>query len=48
MTDAQIIEVVARRLQGESWNRIGDSFAMTGQKLRRHMKGSLFPTRKKK
>ena len=42
MTEAQIIEVAARRLQGESWKRIGDSFAIKPRKLRRLMHLHIF------
>ena len=44
LNDLQIIQIVARRLQGDSWGNIApDVHYNTGQKLRRHVRMALFP-----
>jgi len=47
--DLLLLQVVVARLRGKSWNSIAeDMIDETGQKLRRHVKIALFPTRKRK
>lgn len=44
LTDLQVIQIVARRLQGDSWGNIAADISYnTGQKLRRHVRMKLFP-----
>lgn len=47
--DLLLLQVVVQRLRGKSWNEIAAGMVdETGQKLRRHVKIALFPTRKRK
>ena len=48
LTELDIVAVVAGRLQGRSWRNLAILYGSTAQKLRRHVKNELFPTRKKK
>lgn len=56
MSELDIVAIVTARLRGLSWNRIAEDYVTdeyatlgyTGQKLRRHVRQRLFPTRKRK
>jgi hypothetical protein len=47
LTDIDIVVIITGRLIGRSWNNLGAQYDCTGQTLRRHIKRTLFPTRKK-
>ena len=42
LTEAEVIEVCARRLQGQSWKKISDWFACKPRVLRRHIHQQIF------
>ena len=48
LTDIDIVVIITGRLIGRSWNNLGAQYDCTGQTLRRHIKRTLFPTRKRR
>ena len=48
MNELDVIAIVTARLRGLSWTVIARDYDSTAQKLRRHVKQELFPTRKRR
>lgn len=48
LDDLDIVIIIAGRVRGRSWSSLAFQYDTTAQTLRRHVKATLFPTRKKR